>query len=1118
MRNQLLWGAAAIALVAPAGAMAQETTSVIRGTVTSGGAPVAGATITIVNVPSGTTTTATTNNAGGFNASGLRPGGPYTVTISAPGYAEQQVTDINTVVSQVYTLPVELTAADAGGADIVVTADTIRGAGSSSEGPQTVLTKAQIERVASVNRDIRDLARRSPFARIEDTSGGGRSVSFAGINPRFNRFSIDGVQVGDNFGLNPDANPTRRGPVPLDSIGQFSVSVAPYDIRQGNFTGGAIDAVLLSGTNRLHGTGFYSQNTDGLSGEKIGDDIDTNLDYKSESYGATLSGPIIPDKLFFMISAERTKQGNPFNNGIQAEGFGTPVPGLTRAQITAVQGIAQGTYGYAAGDLLTTSPDIDEKIVGKIDWNITDGQRLSLSYINAYDTNQTVGNVSTGQSSPGIGLSSNGYGATELLRAGIVQLNSDWTDIFSTEARFLYKSYERTRPPLGQGGFGQFSVCTDQTAGSAVGSPAGTTNDTLYTCGTNNPNLFFGVENSTQSNQFYTDTYGGSFVARLNLNGHDLRLLTEYNKVRIFNVFFQNTLGSFYFDSLADLTARNANQVIIGNALTGDPNDTAADFTYSQWTFGIQDNWRVTDRLNINAGVRFDLYDQTDRPALNLGYLNRYNEPNNKNLKGLSVFEPRIGFDWEPIDDLTFRGGFGVFAGGTPDVYIANSFQNSGVGSVSGLTIRRTADGRFTVGSDTNFATGALATAAATVLNGVTGQLNADAVRTLLASAGGANNAGNTATVNSLDDDFRIPSVRKATLSVDWEPKNLLGGGWRLGADYYYSDTENQVYFTDIRSVPSGTLPDGRPRYIGLLNSTLNDIQVTNTGKGRSHIGVVRVEKTFDFGLNASFAYSVQDVKDASPATSSTAGSNYGNGAFYDGRGAAYGTANDQVAWSFKYGLGLDRAFFGNARTRIQLFGETQAGRPYSYTMEDAGSSTRSAVFGVTGRDDRFLLYVPNSGTDALVSYDSTATQDALENLIDKTKLKNFRGKIAPRNLGRARAYTRIDLHAEQEVPTGLFGATVSVFADIENLPNLLNKDWGGFRQALFPYVEDVVRVQCLNVAVPTGTAPGTGVVNTVPTQTCAQYRYSGFVEPNENTVETRPSLYLIRLGARIRF
>jgi len=1106
MRKMWFGGVAAAALVLPMAAYAQETTSVIRGTVTANGAPVAGASVTVTDVNTGGRSTATTDVKGSFNSSGLRPGGPYTVEVTSP-QGSSTVTDIFTVVGQPYDVPVEL-AAEAGG-DIVVTASSIAGSGTTSDGPQTLLGREQIAAVATVNRDIRDLMRRDPFARIEDTASGGRSISFAGVNPRFNRFSIDGVIVSDNFGLNPDANPTRRGPVPIDSISQFTVSVAPYDVRQGNFLGGAVDALLLSGTNEFHGTGFYSQNTDGLSGEKIGS-TDTNLDYKSETYGATLSGPIIKDKLFFMVSAERNTQGNPFSPAL------TVIPGLTNDLITQVQQAAQGAFNYDAGGILAQSTDKDEKIVGKLTWNISDNHRLALSYINAYDSNQIQGNVSTSSTTPGFGLESNSYGGTELLRAGIVQLNSDWTDNFSTEARFLYKSYERGRPAGGDT-FAQLRVCTDPTNGFG-----GQVNDTPTSCGSNNPILSLGTETSTQSNVFYTDTYGGSLLARLNVNRHDLKLLAEMNEVRIFNLFLQNTLGNYYFDSIADFQARNASSVTYQNTATGDANAAAADFKYRQFTCGVQDDIEVTDRLNLSVGMRYDLFDAPTPVPFNGDFTSRYGFPNTKTIKGLGLFQPRVGFDYEPIDDVKVRGGVGIFGGGTPDVYLSNSYSNAGAGiggvSINSVTVQRCVVNTTscTTGYQLNGANLAAATGEA-ILNNVSGtsipaQLQAQIPNT------GPNGLAN---INALDPSFDIPNVWKATLSADWTPRNLLGGGWRFGADYYFSSTRASVYFTDLRSVPIGTLPDGRTRYGPLVGTNTNtDILLTNSSRGRSHIGVVRLDKRFDFGLNLNFSYTLQDVKDQAPATSSTAGSNYGNGAFIDGGGAAYGVANDQVKWSFKYGAGFDHAFFGDYKTRIQLFGETQAGRPYSFTMGDAGNASRSAVFGVTGRDDRFLLYVPTSTTDALVSYDSAETQNSLETLINNTKLKNFRGEIAPRNIARSRAYTRLDLHLEQEIPTFVGKSRLAVFADIENLPNLLNKDWGGFRQVVFPYVEDTVQVQCLNTAVATGTvlAANDPRINTLSSQPCVQYRYSSYAEPNEKSLEVRRSLYLVRLGARFSF
>ncbi len=310
MRNNLFLGVAAIALVAPAAVSAQETTSSIRGTVTASGAPVAGATVVATDVSSGTRSETTTDANGGYSLPGLRVGGPYTVEVTSAA-GNKTVTDITTVVQQAFSLPIELGATEGADAsadtsqDIVVTASSIRGAGVRSNGPQTVLTQTDIQKVASVNRDVRDIVRRDPLATLDLTNGGerGGAVSIAGVNPRFNRFTINGVQVGDNFGLNQDASPTNRGPVPFDALAQVSVSAAAYDFRQGNFQGGAIDTVLLSGTNEFHGTGFYSQNTDELQGDRSSGTDFTIPNYKSETYGATFRGPIIRDKLFFMVSA-----------------------------------------------------------------------------------------------------------------------------------------------------------------------------------------------------------------------------------------------------------------------------------------------------------------------------------------------------------------------------------------------------------------------------------------------------------------------------------------------------------------------------------------------------------------------------------------------------------------------------------------------------------------------------------------------------------------------------------------------------------------------------------------------------------------------------------------------
>ena len=195
-------------------AIAQETTSSITGTVTAAGSPIGNAKVTITHVPSGTVTRTTTNADGSFSAQGLRVGGPYTVAVASKS-GSTSVTDIFTVAGQPFNLPVEIAPQSTA---IIVTATRVRGAGVVGTGPSTVLNADDISKVASVNRDIRDLMRRDPFATLDTSQSTGRQVTFAGTNPRFNRFTVDGVPITDSFGLNPDALPSRRGPVPLDSI------------------------------------------------------------------------------------------------------------------------------------------------------------------------------------------------------------------------------------------------------------------------------------------------------------------------------------------------------------------------------------------------------------------------------------------------------------------------------------------------------------------------------------------------------------------------------------------------------------------------------------------------------------------------------------------------------------------------------------------------------------------------------------------------------------------------------------------------------------------------------------------------------------------------------------
>lgn len=1068
------FGAAAI-VATPAAA--QETTSSIAGTVTTGGAPVPNATVTVLHVSSGTRTTVTTNAAGAYTAAGVRTGGPYTVTVTAPGYARSQVTDVYTTLGQTFELPLTLQAV---GKEIVVTASRVRGARSISSGPATVLNANDISKVASVNRDIRDLMQRDPFASLDASQSTGRQVTFAGVNPRFNRFTIDGVPITDSFGLNPDALPSRRGPVPLDAIAQFETKVAPYDIREGFFEGGVINAVLKSGTNQFHGTAFYTYNDNSLNGHTNKNLVVPNLKTKSQDFGAELSGPIIQDKIFFMVAGERVRATQPITYSYTAA-----IPDATLSQVID---IAKNVYNVDAGSPIQISSDHDDRAVAKIDANISDKQRLSLTGIYTKDSITSINQ----NSNTAVSTASDDYLKPNRVFGAVAQLNSDWSSIFSTEARVRYKDYKSGQNPFTPA-TALAVVCTD---------PVNTGPST--SCSNGSGRVFVGPPGSAAANKLRVKTFGASLLGRLNLGDHTVRLLGEYENSDNYDLFLAGSnatvsspgpYGAYYFDSIAAFQARTAQAFGYTNSTTGNQNDAAAAFTYKTYTLGLQDDWRVNDELHVGVGVRYDRLGSNSVPLLNQNFVNREGFANTSFVDGKDLLQPRIGFDYTPTRRLTFHGGVGIFGGGTPDVYVANSFSASGVEPASVTQVQ-------VPSALTNVSLTSVPPEAQT------------AVGNALLSANG--------TVSALAPNFKIPSQWRATLSGNYRA-NLgpLGDNWQIGGDVLFNKVRNAILVQDFRDRPitgaSALTPDGRQRYFDIVcnnNTTAcpsdpGDYVLTNTHRGRGFIAVAHVNKTWDFGLSAFASFTYQNVKDQQALTSSIAASNYNNGAYLDPNGGAYGHSNDEVRYSIKYDLSYEHAWFGDYKTRIDLFGQTRSGYPFSYTFFDPNGAARGAgsVFGTTGTASHYLFYVPTGPNDPKAVYANLATQTAVENLINSTDLKKYRGKIAPRNAFNDPWFTKIDLHVEQQVPTFVRQARVSVYADVENVLNLLNHNWGETLRAAFPGNKSVVTVTC---------AP-------VGANSCDHYIYSQAATPAQLASPVAnsnlgASLYTIRVGARLSF
>jgi hypothetical protein len=1091
----LFCAAAAVAVVAPSTAYAQETTSTIRGEVTSPEGPVAGAEVTITHVPSGTQSTLTTDESGGFSASGLRVGGPFTVSVTASGLEGREITGIFLEAGQPFRLPIALTTEQT--AAIVVTG--VRGARQTSNGPITALNRQDIEGVASINRDIRDLARRDPFANIDLTNS--RTIEIAGTNGRLNRFSVDGVQFSDDFGLNNGGLPTSRGPVPYDAIEQFAVRVAPFDISEGDFQGGAINVVLRSGTNQFHGSAFYTFSDDSLTGSRTrGQDV--NLDFRSEQYGALLAGPIIPGRLFFMVAYERTDESDPFDDGV-GPGFANQVPGVTLDQVNQISQIAQSTYQYDTLGLIQNAVEQDEKYIAKLDLNINDNHRASLTYIRNVGTQQFQQNTFITPAFA-LGLQSNGYELAEEVNSGVFQLNSTWADAFSTELRVSFRDYNRDQTPFGGRNFAQMGVCLDPTSAGSLTSCTGT-------------RIFFGPDVSRQSNDLNTQNLSVDFTARYTMGDHTIKAIFGYTNVDVFNLFLQNSLGNYYFDSIADFQARRANRLSLGGAVPSlNVNDAAAQFETENYTIGIQDDWDVSDTLQVTAGIRYDRYVNPQQPPLNLNFMQRYGFANTATFDGRDVWQPRVGFNWNPMEHLIIRGGVGIFAGGTPDVFVSNSFSNTGQ-----LTNQIVIDRNTSAAGCTPIPSGLTAAQQQAFCNAALNNVNGRTFDQQITNFLATNTASLAlAPVNAIDPDLDVARQLRATLSVNYEADlGPLGDGWLVGVDLLYGNVIDAYQWTDLRSVQIGTLPDGRPRYgpLGGVASQNQDLLMTNESRGRSYIGVFRVSHDWENGLGIDFSYTRSDVTDTNAITSATAGSLYSNNAFADPNRAAYGRSIYSIRDQFKLRLDYNHAFFGDYRTRFSLFGEHRSGRPYSITMFD-NSGGRLGVFGTVGNAARNLLYVPTAG-DSRVSFDTVASETAFNNLVGQLGIDRYRGQIIGKNTQNSPGVWRLDLHVSQDLPApfvnrALPRARFQVFADVENLLNMIDSDWGSLRQVSFPQTAAIVNVQCLSQAVATGTAPAANLINQA---TCAQYRYSNVIAPNEG-LSARQSLYQIRVGVRFQF
>ena len=1053
---------ATVAFLTPGTTYAQSTTSTIRVVVTDdSGAAVSGVEVNIRHVPTDRVQTATTNDSGVVTVPGLAVGGPYDVSLGQnSNYNAASVPDVFLGLDE--TEVISLAAQTAALDEITVTAKQV--GEQVAIGVARAFDRAAIDATPSISRDFVSTLARDPKILVDNSVARGPAVSFAGQNFRFNSVTIDGVPQNDNFGLNKNASATSRTPISIDAVEAINVNIAPYDVTYGNFIGGNINIVTKSGTNEFHGTTYYYSTDEGFSGDES-DGVPISIaDFDEETYGFTLDGPIVKDKLFFFVNYEKFETTVPAN----AQPI-TAIPGVTQADVDSVISILNSEYGFDPGLFATTDTDEDEKRLLKIDWFINDDHRSVFTYQYA-KTDVLFDDFPTSAA-----LNSNRYNINQEMNAYSVQVFSNWTDQLSTEVKFGIKDVER-RDRSVDGTTNEFIV---RTAGGGT--------------------ILAGGDRFRHSNELDNESNIFRVKADYLIGDHILTAGWERESKKVRNRFLPHSKGLAVFDSIADLENRiiNLGDSGYGNSNTGVVVDAEANFTLDVDSFYIQDEWAPTDELTLTFGVRYDTLTNDDPITDNPNFLARHGFTNGFNLDGNDLLQPRLGFNWAASDRLTIRGGAGLFGGGSPLIILSNSYQGNGTVRTFFLPTLFMAD-------------------QAAVDAWVAALPDPNAAFDNLQSQIGVSPGAGT---DALDPGYDILRTWKYSIGADYlaDLSGIgMGDEWLFSADILLSEVDEAYDIDEVRRVVIDTAPDGRPIYDQPGFGFDQDYVVTNTSRGSGTVYTLGLAKTFDtragiFDLTLGWAR--QDVDELRSynrfITFEThvfdTGTDHNNPALAPSRYEVENRVTATLSWQ--------KELFGDNVSSVGLVYAGRNGRHFSYVFGSNGVCTFGGLaFADCGAETDVvgnqLFYVPTGPGDPLVSYDAIAdpTFEAdLNAFIDTTDcLSAHRGSIVTRNNCKTSWTNVLSVRLAQEIKFG--DMAFDLMLDIENFGNLINSDWGRVESYTAPSV-----LAPANVTIPVSGGP----YLLTPT---SSYAGSADTVVSSPEIAALPSVYRIQLGVRFRF
>jgi len=994
------------------------TTAELAGSVSDAdGTGMEGANIVATHEPSGITYGTTSRTGGVFNVPNMRVGGPYTVTVSYIGYRSKTETDIhlNLGSSAHLDFTLQQEAIEMAGVEVVGEQDDVMN--SSRTGAATYVGADQVAAMPSIKRSTRDLTRLDP------RSDG--NFSFGGRNWLYNNISLDGSYFNNPFGLDDPApgGQTNSEPVSYDAVEQVQVSIAPFDVREGGFTGAGINTVTKSGTNDLKVSVYSYARNESFVGNMVGDEevvADPSLEFSQS--GVSVSGPIIPNKMFFFINLENEHRNDPGTNYYADK--------TSRVESSVMQQLSDrmmDVYGYETGPWEGYTHNTDNiKILAKFDWNISDQHNLTLRYnkLDAYRDLPPHGfvlsynNTGRGPNASSLPFKNSGYRIHNNLDSYAMELNSMLGSNIANRLFVSKNVFRDFREPY-SADFPTVEIGEDGVTYTTIGHEP------------------FSIHNILDQDVLQVTNNLTYYMGQ-----HAITAGVNYESFKFFNSFNIFRHGVFFLDASWALFLGGTTFSTIDEFMTATSPDSAtqADFSgmvgtgpykgekidVAQMSFYAQDEFAVNQNLNITAGLRVDIPQYNTTPVANpfstdsLTLLDENDKAETVDQAKLAgddpLISPRIGFNWANADrSLQIRGGFGIFTGRLPFVWVGNVISNPGNNpNIPGD------------GSNPDHQTD----------DGSGREVYEGTISVLQQSFD----------LNAMVEDFKWPQVQTINLAVD----KVLPSGMVATVELVQSTDKNAIYMRNADlATPARTLDDGRP-YFGAVEFA-NELNSFYPGSGEGVYVIDNIDEgsslTFTAqlrgqtkGINWSAAYSYLDAMNNLQSTEIASVLFQSQPVQGDPNNPALGFSQFGMKQRIISSATYRHEWSKSVASSFGLFFEMGEGNRYIYSGGNRYSHIYSGDVNGDGIGGNDLIYIPKDASD--INLTDASEWDALDAFIEQDPyLSENRGKIAERNGLLNPWFSNIDLRINNEFAVA--GRNVEVSLDIMNLANLINSEWG---------------------------------------------------------------------------